>query len=145
MTRYLALVELDIHAKAYGIVVPDFPGCSAMGDTYEEAEANGIDALREWAADYQAEKRALPPARTVAELRADSSLLDDFTSDTVVTSLPLYLDGGRSMRVNVSMEAGLVAEIDEAARQRGLTRSGFLASAARDKIINERAAPVAAS
>ena len=36
------------------------------------------------------------------------------------------------------MEAGLLAEIDEAARRRGLTRSAFLASAARDKIAAER-------
>ena len=73
-----------------------------------------------------------------AELRLDPSLTDDFTSDTIVLSLPVYLDGGRPTRVNVSMEAWLVAEIDEAARRRGLTRSAFLASAARDKIAGDR-------
>ena len=63
------------------------------------------------------------------------------TTSRILVSLPVYLDGGRPVRVNVSMEAGLVAEIDEAARRRGLTRSAFLASAARDKMRLDRGLP----
>ena len=134
MTRYLALIEHDDAAGAFGVAVPDCPGCAAMGSTFEDAEANAIAALREWASDHLAAAGGLPHARSIVELRRDPMLADDFTPHTVVVSLPVYLDGGRPVRVNVSMEAGLVAEIDEAARRRGLTRSGFLASAARDKI-----------
>ena len=144
MARYLALIEFDAAANAFGLVIPDFPGCNAMGATFEEAEANGIEALREWAADALAETDALPHARTIAELRQDSSLLDDFTAETVVVSLPVYIDDGRTVRANVSMDAALLAEIDEAARLRGLTRSAFLVSAARHKIAAERGLPVAA-
>lgn len=138
MARYLALVEFDPNADAYGLVVPDFPGCTAMGLSYEEAEANGIEALREWAVDFLAEADELPRARTIAELRQDSTLFDDFTSTTLITSLPLYLDGARPVRANLSVEAGVLAEIDEAARRRGLTRSAFLVSAARSKIATDR-------
>jgi len=35
------------------------------------------------------------------------------------------------MRINISMPAGLVHDIDRAARASGATRSGFLAKAAR--------------
>ena len=138
MARYLALIEYDAAAAAFGLVIPDFPGCNAMGATFDDVEANGIEALREWAVDHLAGGDELPRARDIVELRMDPSLFDDFTTSTIVVSLPVYLDGGRPMRVNVSMEAGLVAEIDEAARRRGLTRSGFLASAARDKITGDR-------
>ena len=138
MTRYLALVAYDDAAEAFGVAVPDCPGCAAMGATFEEAEANGVAALRDWASDHLASAGDLPRARSIVELRRDPTLSDDFTAQTVMVSLPLYLDRGRPVRVNVSMEAGLVAEIDEAARRRGLTRSGFLASAARDKIAGER-------
>lgn len=138
MARYLALIEHDAAADAYGLVIPDFPGCNAMGATFDEVEANGIDALREWAVDHLAEADALPRARTIAELRQDPTLFDDFTPDVTVVSLPVYIDDGRTVRANVSMEAGLLAEIDEAARRRGLTRSAFLASAARDKIAGDR-------
>lgn len=138
LPRFLALVDYDDAAGAYGVAIPDCLGCTAMGATLDEAEANAIAALREWAIDYLDENEALPRARTIGDLRQDSSLLDDFTSDTIVLSLPVYLDSARPVRANVSMEAGLLAEIDEAARRRGLTRSAFLASAARDKIAGDR-------
>jgi len=38
------------------------------------------------------------------------------------------------VRVNVTVERGLLNQIDEAAGARGLTRSAFLAQAAREKI-----------
>jgi len=46
----------------------------------------------------------------------------------------LLRESGKLARANVSMDAGLLASIDEAASARGLTRSSFLASAARDKL-----------
>ena len=95
MARYLALVEFDDAAAAYGLVIPDFPGCNAMVATFDEVEANGIEALREWAVDHLAEADELPRSRDVVELRQDPSLVDDFTAKTIVVSLPVYLDGGR--------------------------------------------------
>ena len=138
LPRFIALVEYDDAAKAYGAAIPDFPGCTAMGATLDEAEANAIAALREWAVDYLDEADELPRARTIEELRRDESLFDDFTPNTLVVPLPLYLDSARPVRANVSLEAGLLAEIDEAARRRGLTRSAFLTRAARDKIAADR-------
>jgi predicted RNase H-like HicB family nuclease len=41
MTRYFAL--LDGELGAYGVSFPDCPGCSAMGETVNEAYANAID------------------------------------------------------------------------------------------------------
>jgi predicted RNase H-like HicB family nuclease len=138
LPRYIALVEYDDAASAYGAAIPDFPGCNAMGATIGEVEANAIAALREWAIDYLDGSDELPAARTIEELRRDESLFDDFTPNTLVLPLPLFLDSARPTKANISMEAGLLAEIDEAARRRGLTRSAFLASAARDKIAAER-------
>jgi metal-responsive CopG/Arc/MetJ family transcriptional regulator len=46
----------------------------------------------------------------------------------------LLLDSGRAVRANLSLDAGLLDAIDEAAKAHGLTRSAFLASAAREKI-----------
>ena len=48
--------------------------------------------------------------------------------------IPLLLDKGRTVRANLTLDAGLLEEIDAEAQLRGLTRSAFLASAARDKI-----------
>jgi metal-responsive CopG/Arc/MetJ family transcriptional regulator len=51
--------------------------------------------------------------------------------------VPLVLDAGRPVKANLSLDAGLLNAIDEAAKCRGLTRSAFLASAAREKIESE--------
>jgi metal-responsive CopG/Arc/MetJ family transcriptional regulator len=51
--------------------------------------------------------------------------------------IPVLVDGGRQVRANISMDSGLLKMIDEAAERRGVTRSAFLAGAAKDKIFNE--------
>jgi DNA-binding NarL/FixJ family response regulator len=50
-------------------------------------------------------------------------------------AVPLLSDAGRTVRINVSLDKGLVDQIDAAASARGLTRSAFLAQAAREKIV----------
>ena len=50
--------------------------------------------------------------------------------------VPLLLDKARAVTANISIDAGLLESIDAEAKRRGLTRSAFLASAARDKIMS---------
>ena len=44
MSRYIALV--DGKAGAYGVVVPDLPGCTSGGRTTDEALRNAVDRLQ---------------------------------------------------------------------------------------------------
>lgn len=132
MVRYLALLDGD--AGAYGVSFPDCPGCTAMGGTPEQAIAGGTEALREWMTDRVAAGLHRSAPRAIEALRADPDWADELARG-VVASVPLLLDEGRSVRANLSLDAGLLAQIDDAARERGLTRSAFLASAARDKIM----------
>jgi len=55
----------------------------------------------------------------------------------ILAYVPIVLDAGRPVKANLSLDAGLLNAIDEAAERRGLTRSAFLASAAREKIESE--------
>ncbi len=48
--------------------------------------------------------------------------------------VPVVIESGRPLRAALSLDSGLLAAIDEEAEAIGLTRSAFLASAARDKI-----------
>jgi metal-responsive CopG/Arc/MetJ family transcriptional regulator len=52
--------------------------------------------------------------------------------------IPLIVDSGRPVRANLSLDAGLLAAIDAEAARRGLTRSAFIAGAAREKIEGQR-------
>ena len=77
---------------------------------------------------------ALPPPRSVEALRADPEIAAALAEGAALAIVPLLLDAGRAVRANLSLDAGLLDAIDEAAKAHGLTRSAFLASAAREKI-----------
>jgi uncharacterized protein (DUF1778 family) len=61
----------------------------------------------------------------------------DVRAGETAVMIPLLLDSGRPVRANLSLDAALLEAIDSAARARGLTRSAFIASAARQKIMAE--------
>jgi predicted RNase H-like HicB family nuclease len=133
MTRYVGI--LDGGDDAWGVRVPDLPGCHGGGATAEAAIADAVSAAREWAEHRHEKGAALPSARPLSEIIANGEL-DVHAGETAVL-IPLLLDSGRPVRANLSLDAGLLAAIDEAAKARGLTRSAFIASAAREKIAAE--------
>lgn len=122
---------LDGKAGAYGVVFPDAPGCAAMGKTIEEAMRNAAVALGEWLSDGPAEQ-----VRDAEALRQDAEVKEQLEAGSVMVVVPAVVESGRSVRANISLDAGLMQAIDAAARQAGVTRSAFLGSAARDKILS---------
>jgi predicted RNase H-like HicB family nuclease len=131
VARYIAFV--DEADGAYGVVFPDAPGCYAMGDTHEEAILNAAEALAEWASDEIASGRDVSKPRGIESLLADKKLAKDMKG-RVMAMVPLVLDAGRPARANISIDAGLLAEADIAARAHGVTRSAFFAAAVRSLI-----------
>jgi hypothetical protein len=83
------------------------------------------------------EGRSLPESRSVEQLRSDEDVAFDPAAGEAFVVLPLLLDSGRPARANISLDRNLLDAIDKAAKARGLTRSAFLASAAREKILAE--------
>jgi predicted RNase H-like HicB family nuclease len=130
MARYLAV--LDTAEGHLGAYFPDAPGCVAMGDTEDELIENATDALAEWAADVVAGGGELPRPRSYAELLKAGGY--GLGQGGVIAHIPLLRETGKLARANISLDAGLLADIDEAAARRGVTRSAFLAAAAREKI-----------
>jgi len=131
MKRYYAL--LDGAPGAYGVAFPDCPGCVAMGADTDEAYANAVDALGEWMRDARAAGDA-PEPRTIEALRRDPEVQAALGEGAVFIVTPLVIESGRSVKANISLDQGLLDAIDTAARRGGVTRSAFLASAAREKI-----------
>jgi len=131
MERFYAL--LDGGLGAYGVAFPDCPGCVVMGSDENEAYANAVEALGEWVHDART-VGALPTARSLAALRLDPEVIAALAEGAIFLSVPLVIETGRPVKANISLDRGLLDAIDAAARRSGLTRSAFLASAARDKI-----------
>jgi predicted RNase H-like HicB family nuclease len=128
MTRYVGII--DGEGDVWGVTLPDLDGCVGAGATPEEAIESATIALREVAAHLWARGLTPPPPRALTAIIATG----DYGDAPLTALIPLMLDRGRTVRANVTLDAGLLDSIDEAAKLRGLTRSAFLASAAREKI-----------
>jgi predicted RNase H-like HicB family nuclease len=135
MIRYVALI--DGEPGAYGVVVPDLPGAAGLGETIDEAVASAIEGVRLWVEAAIEGGKKVPPARPIEIVRKDKVVVKALHEGAVLASVPLVMNTGRAVRINLSLDAGTLAAIDEAANARGLTRSAFLASAAREKIAHE--------
>ena len=135
MARYFVLV--DGEPGAYGVTVPDMPGCTSGGESTDKALRNAAEAVRLWAEDAIADGEKLPKPRTAEQLRKDKAVASALKSGSVLAVVPLMMDSGRPAKANLSLDSGLLEAIDEAASARGLTRSAFLATAAREKIARQ--------
>jgi len=128
MTHYVGI--LDGSGDVWGVRFPDVPGCVGGGATPEAAILDAAQALRDVLGYRRSSGRELPRASNVYEVLGSGEV----GADESTVLIPLLLDAGRTVRANLTFDAGLLAAIDDEASRRGLTRSAFLAGAAREKI-----------
>jgi predicted RNase H-like HicB family nuclease len=102
--RYVALI--DGKAGAYGIVVPDLPGCTSGGRRIDAALRNAVDAVRLWAEDARADGETLPRARSIETLRRDPEVAAALVKGAALAIIPLLLDAGRPAKANLSVMPG---------------------------------------
>lgn len=128
MQYYIAVVHKD-DASAFGVHFPDVPGCFSASDEMDDLIPNAVEALSLFAED-----QALPPPRGIDELRRDPGIAADLAAGAFLVAIPLIENETRVVRANITLEQGMLKAIDRAAKQRKLTRSAFLAQAARHEI-----------
>lgn len=126
MAAYIALLE---HASglSYGVFFPDLPGCVSGGDTAEEAMHKAQGALRLHLKGMLEDKEVIPAPTSVETIVANPEY-----AGLVPFLVEVPLEQSKPIRLNISLDERLVKEIDTFASSRGLTRSGFLAAAARE-------------
>ena len=102
MARYVAL--LDGVEGAYGIVVPDLPGCTAAGETIAETVADAIEAVREWILDAREDGEAIPEPRDMAALKTNGRLAESLRDGAAFIVIPVLIDSGRPAKANLSLD-----------------------------------------
>ncbi len=130
MPHYIALIHKD-PGSDYGVSFPDFPGLATAGRTLDEARAMAEEALAFHIEGMVQDEERIPDASTL-----DSVIDDPAMRDGVVTLISTKPALKRAVRVNVTLPEDILADIDRYAQARGLTRSGFLARAAKRAIEN---------
>jgi predicted RNase H-like HicB family nuclease len=128
MRVYYALVEQE-GDSAFGVSFPDLPSVFSAADAEEDIVVNAVEALRLWAEDED-----LPEPSTIGAIRARDDVRDVLAAGGFLARVPLIEDDTRVVRVNLTFEVGMLDAIDTEAKRRGLTRTAFLASAARKEI-----------
>jgi predicted RNase H-like HicB family nuclease len=68
--RYPIAIEPGSASTAFGVVVPDLPGCFSAGDTLDEALANAEEAAAAWLDAALDAGEVIPRPRTADELQA---------------------------------------------------------------------------
>ncbi|KKC24947.1 type II toxin-antitoxin system HicB family antitoxin [Sphingomonas sp. SRS2] len=126
MKYFYAVVHKD-DDSAYGVSFPDLPGCFSAADELEDVLPNAIEAMELWLED-----QAEPEASGVGAIREATSA--DLAAGAFLIAVPRMTVSGKATRVNLSLDRGTLAAIDAAASARNLTRSAFLAEAARNEI-----------
>ncbi|MFN3276658.1 MAG: type II toxin-antitoxin system HicB family antitoxin [Paracoccus sp. (in: a-proteobacteria)] len=129
MRLFTAIVHKD-DGSAYGLTFPDLPGAHAAADTWDEIPRAAVEALDLWFEDAD----DLVPS-SIDSLRARPDVGAALAEGATLMTVPYIPADGAPERINVSIERGLLRAVDAAARARGMTRSAFLAAAARREIV----------
>ena len=124
--HYVAVVDKDADS-AYGVRFPDLSGCFSAADTFDEIIPNAIEALALYFED-----REVVPSRGIEAIRDE--VAEELAAGAFLMMIPYISDRRRVVRVNLSLDKGLLDTMDEAARARGMTRSAFVARAATREI-----------
>lgn len=126
MKTYFAIVHKDTDS-AYGVTFPDLPGCFSAADRLEDVVRNAAEALDLW---FEDQPETEP--RDAAGIAGEHA--DDLAQGAFLIAVPRVTREGKPVRVNISLDRGMLDAIDAAAADRNLTRSAFLAEAARNEI-----------
>ena len=127
MKLYYAIVHKD-EDSAFGVHFPDVPGCFSAADRQEDILANAVEALSLYFED--SEVLSASPIDTIRERARE-----DLEEGAFILAVPFIGRGaGKVVRVNLSLDQAVLVAIDRAANARKLTRSAFLADAARNEI-----------
>jgi predicted RNase H-like HicB family nuclease len=123
MGAYIALLRKD-NNSGFGVTFPDFPGCIAVGNTWEEAHRRASDALRFHVSGMLEDGEPIP------EPTAPETIMTDPSN---VGALPFLVTvpDTRTKRVNITLPENELEAIDACARRHHMSRSAFLLDAAR--------------
>jgi predicted RNase H-like HicB family nuclease len=125
MRQYIALIHKDADSD-YGVSFPDLPGVISAGKTLDEARDMAAEALVFHLEGLAEDGEAAPEPSSLEEVMTDAE-----NKDGVAVLIAAPATGMKSVRINVTMPADVLDQIDRYAEREGFTRSGFLAQAAK--------------
>lgn len=109
--------------SAYGASFPDLPGVNTAADELQDLNTAAQEAVE---AMYEGEAN-IPAASAIEKWTSNPNYAEGFW---MLVNIDLSKVNTKPVRLNISLPASLLRDIDLYAKSRHLTRSGFLAQAA---------------
>lgn len=124
--RFAVVIHRD-KDTAYGVTVPDLPGCFSAGDTLDMAIESASEAIACHIEGLLMDGEPIPERATLEAHQANEDLKGGVWAIVAVDISKL---SSRTRRVNITVPARVLAIVDQAAGREGETRSGWLTRAA---------------
>ena len=121
-------IEPGDEDHAFGVVVPDLPGCFSAGDNMEEALVNVREAISLHMTGMIEEGMEFSERKPIEEHRENPDYANWIWA---VVDVDDVRETHQSICVNITLPKGLLNRIDSHAMNCHMSRSGLLAEAAR--------------
>lgn len=132
---YPIAIEPGNETHAFGVVIPDIPGCFSAGDTLEEAYSNAKEAILGHLELLVEMGKEIPMPTSIDNHRKNPDFTEyDFFFGIVDVDINHLL--GKAERINITLPSYLIKRIDDfvAVHKEYKSRSDFLAKVASDRI-----------
>ena len=136
--KFPIAIEPGDETTAFGVVVPDLPGCFSAGDTLEAAYANAAEAIELWIETALDTGKPIPPPGSLARHQSDPDLAGWIRG---MVEVDLFRLDDEAEHVDVILPRRVLRAIDSYAERQGGTKNGFLTRAALDQMRRETASP----
>ena len=122
--KYPIAIEPGDKSHAYGVVVPDLPGCFSAGDTIELAYENTKETIAGWIEMELDEGHPIPLPSKIEDLAKQEEFKDWIFG---IVDVPEELLSDKAQRVNITLSTRVLRRLDFLAKNSGDTRSGYIA------------------
>ena len=137
----MKLYPVIIHKEAksaFGVIVPDLPGCFSAGATLDEAIRNVQEAVEV----HMFGEDIAPEPSALDRWKADAQYRDAYAVTLAPVDLSFMND--TTVRVNITARKSELAIVDRAAKRAHMDRSAYLVASAIERAVGAVAAPDAA-
>jgi len=112
--NYVAFLEHDKDTGKYGVIVPDIPGFSTVGDSYEDALKNAAEGLTGHIEVMEEYGEYVAAPRTVEKIRSEWPEWEEWRKDTgggLVAMIPVARQHRAAKQVSAPASRLLAASV----------------------------------
>src|SRR5580658_985183 len=120
--RYPIAIESGDSKHAFGVVVPDLPGCFSAGDTLDKKMTNSREAILLHLEGLLDDGKPFPAPTPIEQLQKKRSYRGWTWAVVDIDASEL---GDKAARINITLPQRILRAVDAHAKKQGETRSGF--------------------